>query len=78
MRFSAPVQASHGAHPASYAVGSGSFPVVKRPGRGDVHPLPSTAEVKERASTITLLTFWVNVACYRVTFTFTYCHKTTT
>jgi len=25
------------AHPASYAIGTGSFPGVKRPGRGDDH-----------------------------------------
>ena len=33
-RFSAPVQTGPGAHPASYAMGTGSFPAVKRPGRG--------------------------------------------
>ena len=37
-----------GAQPASYKMGTGSVPVVKRPGRGDEHPLPSSAEVKER------------------------------
>jgi hypothetical protein len=45
-RFSAPVQT--GAHPASCTVGTGSFPGVKRPGRGVDHQLPSSAEVKER------------------------------
>jgi len=39
-RFSAPVQTGAGTHPASYAMGTGSFPGEKRPGRG--------AEVKER------------------------------
>jgi hypothetical protein len=29
-------------------VGTGSFPGVKRPGRGVDHPPPSSAEVKER------------------------------
>ena len=32
-RFSAPVQAGPGAHPASYTMRTGSFPGVKRPGR---------------------------------------------
>jgi hypothetical protein len=46
--FSAPVQTSPGAHPASYTMGTGSFPGVKRPGRDADHPLPSSSEVKER------------------------------
>ena len=37
-----------GAHPASYTVGTVSFPGVKRPGRGVDHPPPSSAKVKER------------------------------
>ena len=37
-RFSAIVQAGPGAHPASYIMGTGSFPGVKRPGRGVDHP----------------------------------------
>ena len=37
-RFSAPVQTGPGAHPASYVVGTGSFPGVKRPGRGADQP----------------------------------------
>jgi len=47
-RFSAHVQTGPGAHPASYTVDTGSLPGVKRPGRGVDHPLPSSAEVKER------------------------------
>ena len=47
-RFSAPFQTGPGAHPASYKMGTGSFPGVKRPGRGVDHPPPSSAEVKER------------------------------
>ena len=47
-RLSAPVQTGSGTHPASYTMGTRSFPGVKRPG-GDVdHPLPSRAEAKER------------------------------
>ena len=37
-KFSAPVQTGPGAHPASYTVGSGYFPGVKRPERGVGHP----------------------------------------
>ena len=48
VRFSAPVQTGPGAHPASYAMGTRSFPAVKRPGRGVDHPPQSSAEVKER------------------------------
>jgi len=36
------------APPASYTMGTGSFPGVKRPGRGVDHPPPSSAEVNER------------------------------
>jgi len=45
---SAPIQTGPGAHPASYTMGTGSFPGVKRPGCGIDHPPPSSAEVKER------------------------------
>ena len=37
-----------GTHPASYTMGTGSFPGGKRPGRGADHPPPSSAEVEER------------------------------
>jgi len=46
-RFSTPVQTGPGTHPASYTMGTVSFPGVKRPGRGVDHSLPSSAEVKE-------------------------------
>ena len=46
--FSATVQTGPGAQPASYTVGTGSFPGVKRPGRGVDHPPPSSAEVEGR------------------------------
>jgi hypothetical protein len=36
--FSAHVQTGPGAHPASYTMGTGSFPGVKKPGRGVEHP----------------------------------------
>jgi hypothetical protein len=47
-RFSAPVLTGPEAYPASCTMGTGSFPVVKRPGRGVEHPPSSSAEVKER------------------------------
>jgi len=37
-RFSALVQTAPGVHPASCTMGTGSFPGVKRPGRGVGHP----------------------------------------
>jgi hypothetical protein len=37
-----------GTKPAYYTMGTGSFPGVKRPGRGINHSPPSTAEVKEK------------------------------
>jgi hypothetical protein len=47
-RFSALVQTGPGAHLASHTMGAGSFPGVKRSGRGVDHPPPSSAEIKER------------------------------
>jgi hypothetical protein len=47
-RFSAPVHSGPGAHPDSYIMGTGSFPGVKRPGRGLDYPPLSSAEVKEK------------------------------
>ena len=46
-RLSTNIQTGPVAHPASYTMGTGSFPGVKQPWRGD-HPPPSSAEVKER------------------------------
>jgi hypothetical protein len=46
-RFFAHVQTGPEAHPASCAMGTGSFPGVKRPGRGADHPPPSSAEVRK-------------------------------
>jgi hypothetical protein len=37
-RFSTPVQTDPGAHPASYTLGTGSFPGIKRPECGVNHP----------------------------------------
>jgi hypothetical protein len=47
-RFSAPVQTGPGADPASYTVGTGSLPGVKRPERGaDQPPQPAPRLKKE-------------------------------
>jgi len=46
--FSTHVQTGPEAHPASYLMGTGPFPGVKRPRRGVDHPPPSRVEVKER------------------------------
>jgi hypothetical protein len=45
-RFFAHVQTGPGAHPASCTRGTGSFPGVKRQGRGANHTPPSSAEVE--------------------------------
>ena len=47
-RFSAPVQTGPGAYPTSCTMGTGSFPGVKRPGRGADHPPPSKCRGQER------------------------------
>jgi len=74
-RFSAPVQTGLGAHPASYIMGTGSFPGVKS-GRGvrlTPHPLLMPWSRKGRA--IPLLPLWAVrpvqslSACTRVHFT---------
>jgi hypothetical protein len=47
-RFFPPVQTGPETYLASYTMRTGSFPGVKRPGRGVDHPPQSRAEVKER------------------------------
>jgi len=49
-RFSAPVQTGPVARPASYTKDNGSFPGVKRLGRGAGLSPPSSAEVKKEYS----------------------------
>ena len=44
--ISAPDQTCPGSNPASYKTGAGSFPGIKRPGRGVDHPPPSSTEVE--------------------------------
>jgi len=54
-RFSPPLQTGLRSNPDPYALGTGPFPGVKRPGR-DVNHLPlSEAEVKERVELAVLL-----------------------
>jgi hypothetical protein len=48
VRFSAPNQAGPVIHPASYAMGTRSFPGVKQPGHDVDHPPLSSAEVEGR------------------------------
>jgi hypothetical protein len=45
-RYFSHVQTGPGAHPTSCTMGTGSFPGVKRPGRGADYPLPPSAEVE--------------------------------
>jgi hypothetical protein len=47
VRFFAPVQTSPGAHPASYKMGTGSFPGVRRLGRGVEYPPPLAPRLKK-------------------------------
>jgi hypothetical protein len=54
-RFSALVQTVLGAYRASYTMRTGSFPGVKRPGRGVDHSPPTSAEVKERVKLFSTL-----------------------
>jgi len=49
-RFSAPVQTGTGAYPPSYTMGTGSFPEVKRPGRGVDHPPHPELRLKKEQS----------------------------
>jgi hypothetical protein len=44
--FFAHVQTGPGTHPASCTMGTGSFPGIKRPGRGGGHRPPPSAEVE--------------------------------
>jgi len=52
-------------------MGTGSFPGVKRPGRGVGH-LSHLAPRFKKSRAIPLLHLWAFVACYRVIFTFTF------
>jgi hypothetical protein len=47
-RFSAPVQTGPVAHTTSYTMGTGSFPGVRRPGRGVDKPAPLAPRLKKK------------------------------
>ena len=64
-RFSAPFQTGPGAHPTSCRMGTGSFPGVKRPGRGVDHQPPYSAEVEGRVELYLHSPPWAFVACWR-------------
>ena len=70
-RFPAPVQTGPGSHPAFYAMDTGTFPEIKRPGSGVDHP-PHLAPTLSEAQGYTLLALWTFVACSRVNLTFTF------
>ena len=74
MRFSAPVQTSPGAYPASYMIGTGSFLGVKHPGCSVDHPPLSSAEVKKRVE-LYLYFLWAFVDFTRVNCTFYLLYK---
>jgi len=48
--FLDPIHTGHGAHPASYTMDTGSFPAVKRPGRGFDHPPHLAPRLKKEYS----------------------------
>jgi len=55
---------------------TGSYPCVKRPGRGLDHPPPSSTQVKERVELYFCSPLWAFVACSRVNFTLTFTFST--
>jgi hypothetical protein len=57
-RFSLLVKTGPGGQPASYTMGTGSFPGIKRPGRGVDHAPPSSAEVKETVELYLYSSYW--------------------
>jgi len=76
-RFSGPVQTGPGAHPASYTMGTGSFPGVKS-GRGVLlTPRPFLVPWSRKSRALPLLPLWAVrliqslSACTRAYFTFT-------
>jgi hypothetical protein len=71
VKFSAHVQTGHGAHPASCAMGTGTFLGVKRRGRGLDHP-PLVAPRLKKEHSYTFIPLWAFMACYRVIFNFIY------
>ena len=60
---STPVQPGAGAHPASCTMGTGSFLLVKRPGRGADQLILSNIEVEER---VELYLYSLSVSLWQV------------
>ena len=50
-------------------MGTGSFPWIEWSGRGVDHPLPTSAEVKERAQQYLYSPLWAFLVCSRVNYT---------
>jgi hypothetical protein len=71
-RFSVPVQTGPVAHPYSCAVGTGSFPGVKKPWRRTGHPPLSNAEIANGLEPYHRLPSVLAQAYRGVTFEFTY------
>jgi hypothetical protein len=69
-RVSAPVQTGPRAHPASYTMGTESFPGGKAAGAWRWPPIPSSGKVKEAVQLYLYSPLWAFVACYRVNCTF--------
>jgi len=75
-RFSAPVQTGPGAHPASYTMGTGSFPGVKSDRGVTLTPNPLQVPWSRKSRVIPLLPLWAVrpvqslSACTRAHFTF--------
>ena len=67
--FAHPSRLALGPHPVTYTMGTGSFPGVKRPGRGVGHP-PLIALRLEKEYGYTCNPLWTFVACSMVNFTF--------
>ena len=67
--FAAPVQTGPGAHPASYTLGTASFPGGKAAGAWGWPPNPILApRLKRKSRAIPLLPPWAFLACSRVNF----------
>jgi len=71
-RLSAPVQTGCEAHPAFYAIGTGSIPGLRRPGRGVDHPPQFSAEFKERVELYLYSPSGPSWPVLNFTFTFTF------
>ena len=74
-RFSAPVQAGPWVHPASYTMGTGSFPGLSGWGVALATHLHLAPRLKKEQS-YNSTPLWAFVACSRINFTFTLCEVT--